>query len=116
MMKLSLGEKAVKIEFTIGEKMTAFRRSLDIPLSAIKQVHGTRPKFGWTDLRAPGTFVPGLLKAGTYHTRDGKEFWFATRKPVIVFELRNHLFHQVVLSAPRYRYWQEMIEHVRKRR
>lgn len=113
-MHISLDEKAVQIRFSVGEAMACFKRSLELPLSSIKKVHLDRPCGRWNDMRAPGTFIPGLLKAGTYHTRDGKEFWFATRKPVIVFELRNHRFHRVVLSAPRHRYWRDMIERRRK--
>ena len=28
----------------------------------------------------PVTFIPGVIKAGTYLTNRGKEFWYVTRK------------------------------------
>ena len=31
------------------------------------------------EVRVPGTFIPGVIKAGTYWTRAGKEFWYVRR-------------------------------------
>jgi hypothetical protein len=44
------------------------KRSLDVPLSAIRSVSATcgLPHFQWGDIRAPGTGIPGVLAIGTY--------------------------------------------------
>jgi hypothetical protein len=31
------------------------------------------------DIRVFGSFIPGSLKAGTFYTREGREFWFVER-------------------------------------
>ena len=39
--------------------------------------HDQLPKQSSSDLRIPGTYVPKIVKAGTYITEDeSKEFWF----------------------------------------
>ncbi|MEO1445206.1 MAG: hypothetical protein AAFV46_03030, partial [Cyanobacteria bacterium J06635_11] len=38
-----------------------------------------RPETTWNELRAPGTALPGFIKAGTYYTQRGREFWYVLR-------------------------------------
>jgi hypothetical protein len=47
----------------------------------------------WKEIRAPGTAIPGLIKAGTYYTFRGKEFWMLKKKDFpIRIELKNNKF------------------------
>ena len=48
--------------------------SFKIPLQNIKNVSAELPKPTWKEIKAPGTFIPGLIKAGTYYTDKGQEF------------------------------------------
>ena len=31
------------------------------------------------EIKAPGTSIPGLIKAGTFYSNRGKEFWYVTK-------------------------------------
>lgn len=103
-MNLSIIENKLQIKFTLQEQLLAvrFHKVLEIPLSHIVQVTTELPPNNWKELRAPGSFVPGLIKAGTYYTDRGKEFWYVTRKNhfgnVLNMELEDEDYKRIVLN------------------
>jgi len=101
----------LNIQLGIAEKILSIRGSLRIPLKHIKQVTTKRPKTSWwRDIRAPGTYLPGLIKAGTYYTRNGKEFWFVTRgKNYLTIELQDESYKRIVLGIDDNDSWAEKI-------
>ena len=68
MVELSIKGNDLHVEVFGWSRLLGLKRSLDIPLSAIKQVSATSglPHFQWSDIRAPGTGVPGVVAIGTY--------------------------------------------------
>ena len=68
MVELSVKGSDLHVEVLGWSRLLGMKRSLDIPLSAIKQVSVTSglPQFHWGDIRAPGTGIPGVLAIGTY--------------------------------------------------
>jgi hypothetical protein len=61
-------------------KILAFKSQLEIPLSHVVGAEidpGTVQEWGnlFVGVRAPGTGLPGVIRAGTYYTSDGKVFW-----------------------------------------
>ncbi|WP_254444709.1 hypothetical protein [Anabaena sp. UHCC 0187] len=81
-MELSIIDDKLQIEFSLKEQLLAvrFNKIWQIPLTHIIQVTTDLPPNDWKELRAPGSFVPGVIKAGTYYTDRGKEFWYVTKK------------------------------------
>ncbi len=66
-MKLSLDDDTLRIELSWWLKVLAFHFStLKIPLAQIDRVGTDRQKTHWGERRIPGSFIPWLLKAGTY--------------------------------------------------
>lgn len=54
----------------------------------------------------PGTYFPGLIKAGTYYTRNGKEFWYVIRgKNYLTIELENESYKRIVLGLDENQEW-----------
>lgn len=98
-MDLSLTADSLVIRFSVLESLAALHApELEIPLRHLRGVSNERPAFQWM-LRAPGTSLPGVLKAGTYRRRRGKEFWYARgRRDVLVLELEGHPYRRVVLT------------------
>ncbi len=115
-MQLSILNNSLQIEFTLTEKLIAvrFHKLWQIPLNHIISVTTNIPPKTLKDLRAPGTFVPGLIKAGTYYTDRGKEFWYVTRKnnfgQVLNIDLINETYQKIVLNnIENHQEWQQQL-------
>ena len=75
--------------------------SFKIPLRNITDVSTDLPKPTIKSIKAPGTHFPGLIKAGTFYTDKGKEFWYVTKgKKIINIELKNESYKRLILSVP----------------
>lgn len=105
-MKLSLSKETLKVRMEGWEIVWALKRSLSLPLKNIAGVGTTIPRPTWKEVKAPGTMLPGMIKAGTYYTGRGKEFWYAKRgKKFLVLELRNERYKRVILGVPNNKAW-----------
>jgi hypothetical protein len=112
-MKLKIDNDRLTIELEWYEQMWAvsFDRQLSIPVNHINRVTTEEPESNWSEIRAPGTFVPGLIKAGTYYTKRGKEFWYVTTdKDYLTIELHDEPFRRIVLTLPDSQSWCEQID------
>lgn len=111
-MQLSISDDQFKIDLDGWERIWAFyfNADLHIPLSHITQVSTEEPRHSWTDVRMPGTFLPGVIKAGTYYTDRGKEFWYVTRLGrYLTLELENEFYRRIVLSVDQNQLWADRI-------
>lgn len=99
-MKLRIVGTYLKIEFRTFEKILACHGSWTISFNEIKSITTSIPQNSWWDLRAPGTLVPGVIKAGTYYTKRGKEFWYAVRgseRGFFQIELKENSYKWIIL-------------------
>jgi hypothetical protein len=103
-MNLSIVNDKLQIEFTLKEQLLSVRlhKIWQIPLTHIIQVHTNEPESNWKEIRAPGSFVPGLIKAGTYYTDKGKEFWYVSRndgfRNFLTIELADESYKRIILN------------------
>jgi hypothetical protein len=107
-MQLSIVEETLQIEFTWQEQLLAARwhKLWQVPLANIKQVTTAEPQSSWKELRAPGSFIPGIIKAGTYYTNRGKEFWYVNRDTnYLTIELQNESYQRIILTMENNDYW-----------
>jgi hypothetical protein len=81
-MNLSINHTNLVICLDWVERLLAVHlgETITIPLSQILSVSADLPPTTWREVRAPGSFVPGLIKAGTYYTDEGRAFWYVTPK------------------------------------
>jgi hypothetical protein len=104
-MELSIIDDRLQIKFSLKEQLLAvrFHKIWQIPLTHIIQVTTDLPPTNWKELRAPGSFVPGLIKAGTYYTDRGKEFWYVTKKNnfgnVLNIQLEHEDYKRIVVNS-----------------
>jgi hypothetical protein len=90
--------------------MFSFRGSIGVPLDHITSASTKRPDTNWKRIRAPGAYVPFLLKVGTYYTRQGKELWYSTiGKGYLTIELSDWDYHRIVLTMGNNKAWAERI-------
>jgi hypothetical protein len=111
-MNISLVDKKLTLEMEWFEQLWAvsLSKTFEIPLAHIERVSTERPSSPWTEIRALGTFIPGVIKAGTYYTGNSKEFWYATRdKDYLVLDLRDELYQKMVLTLDQHQSWAESI-------
>ncbi|MEA3249628.1 MAG: hypothetical protein U9Q03_04720 [Patescibacteria group bacterium] len=100
-MRIQLSEGSLIVELTAAEKICSCRRSIAVSADHIREVKAGVPEPRLLEVRVPGTFIPGVIKAGTYWTRKGKEFWYVKRgKPYYVtIELAEEApFRRMVLG------------------
>jgi hypothetical protein len=84
---------------------------MEILIAHIQAVSTAEPQSNWAQVRAPGTFVPGIIKAGTYYTKQGKEFWYVTDdKNYLTLELQDEPYRRVIITIPDHRSWSDRID------
>ena len=111
-MNLSIIDNTLRIALEWHEQLWPFtlHKTIDIPLAHIENVTTDEPHSSWREIRAPGTFLPGVIKAGTYYTSTGKEFWYVTGdRDYLVLGLRDESFKKLVLTLNDNRLWAEQI-------
>ena len=111
-MILGLIGNTLSIEWEWFEQLWAFNleKTFEIPLDRIESASIEEPPSDWLELRAPRTFFPGLIKAGTYYTLRGKEFWYVTQdRNYLVLKLRDFDFKTIVLTLDNSASWSERI-------
>ncbi len=113
-MKISITRDELRINFSITKKILSVKGSFKIPLKHIVRVTTLKPKPTWKEIKAPGTFIPGLIKAGTYYTDKGREFWFVTKgKGILNLELKNESYKRIVLGLDANVKWAKTISEAR---
>ncbi len=100
---VSVGASSVDVAFTGKDALWALRRSLRVPL---KRVHGARvmarrdaeKECPW--LRLPGSYLPRMLRAGSYGVGARRQLWCVHRADtVLVVELRGRPYSRIVLQT-----------------
>jgi hypothetical protein len=86
------------------DSLFAIKGRLDIPTSHITSVlvmnRSEVPSTPGAWLRAPGTYLPGLVRYGSYGREPTREFWLVRRhKRVVVIDVRDWAYHRLVLGV-----------------
>jgi hypothetical protein len=111
-MNLNVVDQNLQIEFTFKEQLLAarFHKLWQIPLAHIIQVTTVKPQKNRQELRTPGSFFPGVIKAGTYYTNQGKEFWYVTQdRDYLTIELRDEPYQRIILTIDNNESWQQTL-------
>ncbi|MBD2078492.1 hypothetical protein [Leptolyngbya sp. FACHB-17] len=101
-MNLTLVNDNLKIEWKWYEQLLAGNlcNTFVIPLEHITAVSTAQAISSWSEIRSPGLVIPGLIKAGTYYTKRGKEFWYVIKdQNCLILELKDESFQRIILTA-----------------
>jgi hypothetical protein len=81
-------------------RLWALSNGIDVPVTAISDV-GVSPRRGLVKgFRAPGTYLPGVMTAGTFRSRGEKDLWMAGRaEKVLVIELHDQRYRHVIVQV-----------------
>lgn len=102
-IELTTDPNSVTIGLTGLDGVFAIKRHLTVPTHLISGVEAMdRKDVGYVEgtwLRAPGTFIPGLIRYGSYGTVPLREFWAVYRqKRVLVITVRDWDYARVILG------------------
>lgn len=113
-MKISITKNHLIINFSTTKKILSMKGSFKIPLKNIQTITTHLPKPTWKEIKASGTMIPGLIKAGTYYTDKGKQFWFVTKgKGILNIELKNESYKRIILGSDNNVKWAKKISDAR---
>jgi hypothetical protein len=103
MVRIEIEGDILHVEPQGWHKVWALRTHLDIPLSKVRAVRADpeAARGGLSrGLRLPGTYVPGLITAGTYYKGGERTFWDVHRpERAIVIELEGARFARLVVEV-----------------
>lgn len=82
-------------------KLWALKSRLEVPRmnirSARRDAATARGRKGW---RVPGTYVPGLITAGTFYLEGKRIFWdVSDPDKAVVVELEDEKYNQLVIEV-----------------
>jgi hypothetical protein len=101
MVEISIEGNTLVVEVMGWSKLWCLKSRLDIPLRCVRQVtaDGALPKGFW--LRLPGTFIPRVIKAGSYWNGSRWSFWDTRgrRDKVVVIALSGWTYDYVVVEV-----------------
>jgi len=84
------------------DKLWSLKSRLEIPLKHIRSVRGD-PEVArgwWHGIKLPGTNIPGVLTAGTFHLHGKRVFWDVhDPERTIVIELRDERYGELIVEV-----------------
>lgn len=112
-MQLVIEASRLTLTLEGTERLWAFKLGpISVPREHVVRAEVALPPSTWKELRAPGTMLPGVIKAGTYYTGRGKEFWYAVRSRKdnpLTIELQEESYRRLVLTIDDAANWAERI-------
>ncbi len=102
-IEISIEPQTVQVRLGGIEGLLALKRRLDIPTHLVTEAVAIDrkdiPGGEGTWLRAPGTYIPGLVRHGSYGRPPHREFWAVFRpRRVLVVAVRDWEYCRVVLG------------------
>jgi hypothetical protein len=101
-MHLELSADTLQVHLSPLERLLAIHpgRTLTLPLRAIGGVQVGVPGARHLRLRAPGTALPFVVRAGTFYGKRGREFWYApARRACLQVEVAEGPYRHLVLAV-----------------
>jgi hypothetical protein len=100
-MEIRYEKDNLVVKLSFWETIWGMHSNFSIPKKNVVSLKETEPVSGWWDIKFPGTFFPGLIKAGSYLTRRGREYWFVNRnhKFFYTIELKDMAYKRLVLGV-----------------
>ena len=99
MTNVTIAAGKLVIEIEGWDKLWSFQSRIEIPLEHVVNAHPGNHEHV-AGLRAPGTSLPGIITAGTFHPVGGAEFWDVhDPAKAIAIELRDDRYAKLVVEV-----------------
>jgi len=92
----------LKVEVLGWDKLWAFKSRLEFPLEHLVRVRPWDKEIDgqWRGWRAPGTSFPGVIVAGTYHSKGEHVFYDVHNfDNALVIELRDEWYTRLIVEV-----------------
>ena len=103
MVELSIADNKLTLRVKGADKIWSARSSLEIPLAHIVGIGPADPEVarGWWHGVGLGTFVPGVVTAGSFE-RDGKWYFWDVHHPdnAIIIDLYDEQYDTLIVEVP----------------
>lgn len=83
-------------------KLWALKSHLIVPISNVARVYQSKDELSgwWKGIRMPGTYIPGLIRAGTFYQSGEKTFWdVVNQEDAIIIELENERYKKLIIQV-----------------
>lgn len=102
MVEIAIAGGQLHLEVKGLDKLWSFKGRLEIPLAHIRGAHADASiaHGWWKGIKAPGTAIPGVLRAGTFY-QDGKRVFWDVHDPdkTIVIDLHDERYDQLIVEV-----------------
>jgi hypothetical protein len=102
MVEITVSGESVVLNVKGLDKLWAFKSRLEIPLRNVRSVRADASvaRGWWKGIRAPGTSIPGVIRAGTFY-QDGKRVFWDVHDPekTIVLDLHDERYDQLIVEV-----------------
>jgi hypothetical protein len=102
MVRITTDHDNLIFEVQGWDKLWALKSRLEVPRSSIRGIHAdpTIARGWWKGFRLPGTYLPGVIIAGTFY-RHGKRIFWDVKDPqkTIVIDLANDRYDQLIVEV-----------------
>jgi hypothetical protein len=98
---LSTNDAMLILEVEGLDKLWALKSRLEIPLAHIlgATIDASR-ELTWKSLRLPGTYVPGVITAGTFYQHGKRMFWDVKNpENTIVIALHDDRYDELIVEV-----------------
>jgi len=101
MARVTIVEDELRVELEGMHKIWALKNSISVPMAhVVGATADSRIAKESKGIRSPGTHIPGLLAAGTWHKDGEKVFWdVRDASKTVVIELRDESYVRLVLEV-----------------
>jgi len=100
-VEISLDSDQIQIKVLGWSRLWCLKSHLEVPLAHVRSVRADDlPKGIW--IRLPGTYIPGVIKAGSYTNGRGRwSFWDVrrARDKILVIELSGWKYDFIVVEV-----------------
>lgn len=101
MTKVTITGDILHVEVVGVDKLLSLKSRLEIPLGHVRGATSDPDvdnyRSGW---RGPGTFVPGVITAGTFHQDGDRVFWDVhNASKAVVIELQDEHYQRLVVEV-----------------
>ena len=100
MTEVSVSGERLVVEMLGWDKFWAFKSRVMVPLAHVGGVRTTETErlAGW---RLPGTYLPGVITAGSYLKKGQWVFWAVhDQRQAVVIDLRDEFYSRLVVQVP----------------
>ena len=102
MAQIELTEDTLVVHVTGADRILALRSQLVVPLEhVVGAARDEEEAKGWYHgVRAPGTNIPGVIAAGTFHQHGDRVFWDVHHpEKAIAISLRDERYAKLVVEV-----------------